>query len=542
MTEYLSLAFLVDPFDSVPPALVVSSGDDARSEVSLAEIGCYASPLITYDAWRLVDLLRRVRCPLPRRLIDIGDALRLQSGLSRDQGGERHWSVWSATRDSFDAPRDADVLESLIEAKTVWPTRSEVLRLLASAAGGIRRAWPKIYTGLRQSGEEIRFVDVEVPVQQIFLSRQHAGIQTDKNEIERLLDTVRMEKYSAYRKVATVLGFAPESLTFRNVGPFLARTDARHLAEFSDGSIEEHFKMAQEQSSFARSFLSYMRAKRNLAILTRASGSEARLHPVFSCFGTVTGRILVAEPRIQELRRRYRGILCADQGKELRYLDYAQFEPGILADRARDETFLRQYNSSDLYKSLSRAVFADIDHRAVCKRIFLAYCYGMTAENIAKLLAGPQFNLEALIRFRDAVSGFFGAFPGLEVYRRSVTEELERTGSIGTLLGNRRIRLSTGPLDNKERRWAISQSIQGSASLIFKQAMIQLAKRFGNDSILVPMHDAVLMQFDRREVGSAEAVAKGIMAAVFQAHCPSIQPRVVSASFVEEAPSALAPG
>jgi len=202
---------------------------------------------------------------------------------------------------------------------------------------------------------------------------------------------------------------------------------------------------------------------------------------------------------------------------------------------------LQQYNSTDLYAALSMTIFSTASHRAMCKRIFLAYCYGMSTDNIAKLLSGPQFNLEALVQFKDAVSGFFGAFPGLEAYRHSLAEELRLTGSVKTLMGNRRIRLSAGPLDNKERRWAISQAIQGSASLIFKQAIIRLAKGFGNDSILVPMHDAVLMQFDRTTVDNEEAEAKEIMVTVFQEQCPSIKPKVVSASFVERTPGGPAP-
>jgi DNA polymerase I-like protein with 3'-5' exonuclease and polymerase domains len=304
------------------------------------------------------------------------------------------------------------------------------------------------------------------------------------------------------------------------------------LAEFPDRHLEGYFRIAQEQSSFAKAFLAYTRAKRNLSILLGVSQGEERIHPVFACFGTVTGRILVTDPRLQDLRKRYRGILQADEGKELRYLDFAQFEPGILAHMANDKAFRERYNTIDLYLSLSRTIFSDDSHRAVCKRIFLAYCYGMGIDTIAKLLSGPDVDLERVMRFKKAVSSFFEALPALEEYRESLTEKLEEDGFVETLMGNRRRRLSTGPLDNKERRWAVSQAIQGSASLIFKEALLRLEKCLGVNSIVLPMHDAVLMQFDERDALEAEAEAKSIMISAFKERCSTIVPKVVTAEFV----------
>jgi DNA polymerase-1 len=280
--------------------------------------------------------------------------------------------------------------------------------------------------------------------------------------------------------------------------------------------------------------LDFSRAKQSFSILMRIPRQAERLHPVFACFGTVTGRIRVIEPALQELRRRYRDVLSPEAGMTFRYLDFAQFEPGILAQRANDAQFLQQYNSKDLYAALSNHIFGSDSHRTLCKQFFLAYCYGMSKESIAGMLAGPTAGAAVRKRYQDTIAVFFGAFPGLESYRCALIAELAKTGSVSTLMGNRRVRTSQGTLTHKEQRWAISQAIQGSASLIFKCSLLKLVERFGLQSIVLPMHDAVLMQFDERGADAAETEAKGIMAATFMEWCPDVIPRVATANFAAD--------
>jgi len=79
----------------------------------------------------------------------------------------------------------------------------------------------------------------------------------------------------------------------------------------------------------------------------------------------------------------------------------------------------------------------------------------------------------------------------------------------------------------------VSQAIQGTASLIFKKALIGLASRFGNESVLLPMHDAVLLQLDTttQSLEASQADAQSIMAATFRECCAGIEPKVVAGPF-----------
>lgn len=527
------LAYAVDPYAIREPVAMWSSIDGPVRKVSIHAIAQSRELVFTYDASRLIDYLREGRCGRPT-IVDLEDALRLRSGLSRSQGGQLQWDVWKALIGNSSKVESIEAVRDFNEGRSQTATESELSDALRATVIAMRSLWAVIESDLKKYGEHDRFCEIEIPVQHLFLARQYRGIGVDLHEVQRLIEECRAEKYTAFRQIASMIGFSPSGLSFRTVSKFLGGTDASHLTEFADSpNLQEYFKVAAPASRFASLFLQYVRASRNLTVLTRLNSGAERVFPVFRCSGTVTSRIHVVDPRLQELRRGYRSILVSDPGNSLLYLDYGQFEPGIFSYLSGDHELQKQYASTDLYESLSMAIFGDDAHRSICKRIFLAYCYGMTSENIAKLLAGHDAHLVRLKEFKDLVVAFFSAFPSLITYKSSLEEQLIRDGQIGTLFGNHRVRTSKGGLTYKEKRWALSQVVQGTASLIFKTALLSLAKEFGPDSILLPMHDAVLMQLPTNDnLQCNQERAAQLMSDAFLRWCPGMRPKVIQSSFV----------
>ncbi len=376
---------------------------------------------------------------------------------------------------------------------------------------------------------------IEVPIQQVFWYRQLNGIALVREEWDRLKQRVKHEKYTAYLELAQVLGMSPSSLNFRNIADHLDGTDAEFLKDYGKSAyLEECFAIAQDESKFAKSFLSYMRARRDENTLIRVGVGEERVYPMFDCFGTVTGRIVVSDPTLQSLHRSHRGIVGADAGKVLLYCDFAQFEPGILASIANDSEFIQAYNTRDLYRELSQYLFANHSQRKEAKRVFLSYIYGMPPGGIARLLCGPTPDENTIEKYKSQIEGFFHRFLGLPSLRQRVLDELQNAGKISSLFGNHRRRTTTDRLTAKEQQWALSQLIQGTASLIFKEALLGIVASLGPESILLPMHDAILMQIAPNEVERARSQVVSIMEAAFLKWCPQINVRVVTEPFASE--------
>jgi DNA polymerase-1 len=532
MTDINSfVAYLSDPFHVQGELIYLIEGDEAGKLVSKDELSNVQ--FVTYDPWKLVDEFSSPDCSMPKLIISLNDALKIRSGRSRDQGGERSWNVWKALKPFIESITDYEAIISLIENRLERPKQIEATRLLDILANAVKCLWKELANDLDAADELQRYLFIECPIQQIFYSRQRSGVGINSALSIELMRDAKKEKYLLFQQIASILGFSPADLNYRNISDYLWRTDADYLLEFSGmRNFSDYFKLAQTSSRFAKLFVDFKRVESDIAVLARIAASTNRVHPIFHCFGTVTSRILVADPRLQEIRKKFRAVLVADVGKKLAYLDYAQFEPGILAFISKDESFIREYNSNDLYISLSRAVFEDDEHRDFCKRIFLGFCYGMSKQNMAKLVVGANGDDEKLQRVSKSINEFFESYPGLDVCKKNLEMELEKTGYISSFFGNRRNRGRVGKLSGKEERWAVNQRVQGTASLIFKEALIKIAERFGSECILLPMHDAILLQFEEDDkYDDAVAEAKKIMIDAFKYRCPSIQAKVTVGMF-----------
>lgn len=532
MTDTAFLSHFPDPFDTKNSRYLLMHTDGKKLDVTARELSDMPCFVVTYEAGSLVDDLRRAGVHPPVGLISVNDALRLVVGVARDEGGERQWNVWSALSKHFENRDSGKLFEAVVRSKEQRPEAGEVRRLLEVGVEALAKLWGSVLDQLDERGEHERFFAVEVPVQAIFYWRQAAGIQVAKDEASRLVKVVADEKYAAYADVADMLLRSPTGLNFWNLQSHLSRTDVADLSEEKDGGrLRDMFKIAVERSSFARSYLAYSDAGRDERTLRRALTPEGRLYPEFQVHGTVTSRVLVSDPHIQQLRRKYRSVIEPDAGRKLAYLDYAQFEPGILAFLSRDEGLIAAYNQGDLYEALSVAIYGSAEHRPLSKRIFLAYSYGMTPARIARLLLGAAAPIELKQELVAKIDAFFAAFPGLLEYREAMHGLLSEQGFVESMLGNRRWRTSHGSLTHKEMRWALNQPVQATASLVFKEALINLNKRFGREAILLPMHDAVLLQLQVVEWEAQVEEAREIMLQSYRARCPSLRPRVTVADF-----------
>jgi hypothetical protein len=53
-------------------------------------------------------------------------------------------------------------------------------------------------------------------------------------------------------------------------------------------------------------------------------------------------------------------------------------------------------------------------------------------------------------QFRSAINGFFDRFPALWEYRRGAQSDLQQTGYVSSVLGNRRNRLSSSGVTHEK--------------------------------------------------------------------------------------------
>lgn len=535
MTEVAFLAYLPDPFAVQTSRFLIRKPSGECLHVNARELSEFPSRLLTYDMPALVDDLRRLRHPPPINILDIGDALRLLVGRPKEEGGEKRWNIWQELKHHFADKADADLFERLALSRESRPDGDKLSQLLEAAGKALSGLWTSLSSHLKHQGEYDRLTSVEWPLQSAFAYRQFRGVRVDTAGAATLIDRISSEKYAAYRQVAEHLNKSPTGLNYWNVQQHLADTDLAYLIDLDPGGqLQSAFEMAAVSSPFAEAFVSLMKAGRDESIVRRALGGAESLFPIFHVLGTVSGRILVSDPFLQQLRRAYRSLISAEPHHRLIYLDYTQFEPGVLAGLSGDARLIAAYNDGDLYTALADVLFGDTTQRPVAKRVFLAFSYGMTPDRIAIMLSG-----DAAANERDSyaakIAAFFEEYVDLARFRISQQEALRAHGHVASLFGNRRTRALTGErLSQKEQRWAMNHPVQSTASLIFKEALNAIIMEFGVEPVILPVHDAVLLQFpDDQDFDGRAQRASEIMAECFARRIAGVRARIKAGAFAD---------
>ena len=150
------------------------------------------------------------------------------------------------------------------------------------------------------------------------------------------------------------------------------------------------------------------------------------------------------------------------------------------------------------------------------------------------MLAGRNGTQGAKEDYTKKLDAFFSRFPRVEEFRISQENRLRKHGFVTSMFGNRRCRVGEGELSYREKRWALNHPVQSTASLVFKEALLAIAREVGEEHIILPMHDAVLLEFKdddnfKLNVERAEAA----MTNAFGQRLPSIRPRITKGSFAD---------
>lgn len=470
---------------------------------------------------------------LPGSLVDLAQLKRQACGRPQKEfaPGRAPWSNVELLRAQYENQENRlrRCLNVLVGA-SIEPAE-ERDSLLLEMVVALEATGRKIIEDLVEKGEWQRFVNVEVPIQRCCHKTQLAGIRFERGQVAQHVRAVSEELYS-HRNVLQleydifdVSQGSRVAAALRGIG----KGTLANVVEFG-GPYQDLIRVLAAKDDTHPLVVALdgeRRASADRTALVRLGGADTEVFfPVFETMGTVTGRIQMRFPAIQSLRRRYRGVIRAASGKKLLYLDYDQFEARILGDLSGDPALLDDLGSGDFYRRLAATANKpdcgppSEAERKCWKRLFFAYCYGPVDRDWSAL--GDE------LLGRDASEGVveraFGRYQGVRRFREDLERSVVRDGFVETLEGNRRY---VRPGRQQAPRWTLNQRIQGTASLILKEAICAAVKITGVD-FLIPMHDAALFQVPSASGDALKAAIKQAFESAMLRRCPNVLP---SASF-----------
>ena len=516
------------------PLLLVSDVERKVHIATLEEVSEVKRPIVTHSFSLLVDWFRIRGLPLPEQVVDLEVAKKLLDGRPKsDFGIERPWDMHSMFQRFVHTRYDSKRVRASLATHLAKPPISDFanLRWMAAIATGMGTLWREILAELEAKGELGRFLNVEVPAYNVMLASQYRGIRLDAHRRDTLMELLEENYVSAHHQLAIGKGMDVERALadLQYLSGYLIHP-IQYADEFAD--VPQLINSRKDFDPICAVLNDVANARRNRSILLRSIGNDAEFcYPVFDTMGTVTGRILAVDPQLQHLAKKYRSIIRARDGQKLVYVDYSQFEPNIMSSISKDPELLALCNKGDLYERMAVELCGDPKYRKTVKLMFLAYSYGKQIATLSDFLIsilGTRERSEAMIN-----EHFVPLFAGIEKWKLGVGEELAKAGRIGTLDGNYRYRVGKGDLEPKERRWSISQVVQGTGSLILKNLINTLAVTLPDVAVLLPMHDALLVEVPENRAAEVTTALLECCRKVFSGVCPLVTPFVCEKPFAE---------
>ncbi|MGE6267746.1 DNA polymerase [Aeromonas media] len=440
----------------------------------LLDLDCY---LVTHDYYTITDSIYKSVGKLPKSVIDITHFKRfiLQQKVTNEN--KEQFKTKEIIKNEFDDINDLRSYFEIYYRKEKYTSETYML-----FSHKLSNAFEKMLVDAEELDEIKRYFDIEVPTYNIIYNHLTRGIKIDCEILKEHKKEINERYFKELKFFSETFGFMYEIPSENELSEYLS-SRGYNLENESLDYILNFIPMPDDFGEIVRK-LQRTNATRNT--LLGIPHSKKSITPYVDLNGSITSRIYIKSPNLQNISKRYRNILIPSQGKELSYIDYDQFEIGIMAHYSQDENLISMYSGHDIYSEFSSQAFGTPDKRKIAKMIFLSFIYGMTQDNLLKAVEENNGN-------KEQAKTFFSTFSRLEEWREEIAKIFHNNGKIPTQLGNYFKREHTGPLTSSEKRSCVSQVIQGTGSLIFKKAIINISKNM-NIKIILPMHDALLVQ------------------------------------------------
>ena len=390
------------------------------------------------------------------------------------------------------------------------------------------------------------FENVEMPLSDVLLSMERAGILVDADYLKEL-SVEFLKALKVLQKEIDALAGAPlNAQSPKQLGEVLfdklnlpvlhktakggRSTDEETLQALAaqhalPGKILEYREIAKLESTYVR------------ALLERMDPQTKRVHTTFDQTGSVTGRLSSLDPNLQnipirtEAGRRIRRAFIAPKGKVLLSADYSQIDLRVLAHESQDAVLMASFEKGeDIHLRTAAEIFhidaKDIttDQRRAAKAINFGIVYGQTAFGLSNQLGISQGEASTYIK------KYLERYPGVSAWVVANLEQAKKDMSVRTLLGRVRwlpeLTAKNAAVRQFTERAARNTPIQGGSADIIKLAMLHIAKnihKHGKKAVLLlQVHDELVFEVEKAEAPAFGHWIKSEMEAAIKLRVPVV--------------------
>ena len=399
---------------------------------------------------------------------------------------------------------------------------------------------------LRETALEPLLAEIELPLVEVLVDMEWAGIGIDRAVFERLsrelgADLGRLELEIA-RAAGTELNLnSPKHLAVvlfeKHQLPVLKKTKTGPSTDAD--VLEQLAEMGHELPKLILDYRELQKLKSTYvdALPAEVNTRTGRIHTSFNQTGAATGRLSSSEPNLQNIPVRTqrgeairRGFVPAP-GSVFLVADYSQIELRLMAHLSGDPAFIEAFRQGgDIHRQTAALIFgvpvAEVtpEMRGRAKTINFATIYGQGAFALSRQLGVSQEDAKAFI------ARYFERFAGVRAFLDRQVQLAREQGYVETLFKRRRyipeIRDRNYNLRAYAERTAQNSPLQGSAADLIKLAMVrahrELRERGLASRMLLQVHDELVFEVPGAEVDVMRGLVRTSMETVAQLDVPLV--------------------
>ena len=428
--------------------------------------------------------------------------------------------------------------------KDMLPTLDERLARAGTAAVATLRLAALYREELDRLGLEKLFREIELPLVDVLVQMEEAGIKVDTPYLAELAlefagEVARIER-EAHESVGHAFGISSpkqlQELLFTELK--LPRGRRTGTGFSTDAAVLEELRGAHP---VVDKILEYREVEKLRSTYAEGLGPlidrDGRIHTTFNQTVASTGRLSSQSPNLQNIpirtplgRRIRRAFVAGRSAQTLLAADYSQIELRVLAHVSQDPALLDAFRSgADVHTRTAAAGFGVAEsevtreQRSVAKMLNFGIVYGMSDFGLAWRMGMTR---EDAARFIDE---YFKRYALVRRYVMETKSFALEQGYVETLLGRRRyipdMASSNGAVRNAAERMAINMPIQGTAADIMKIAMVKVHETLRAADwarAVLQVHDELVFEVDRERTDELADAVRREMAGAYPLDVPLV--------------------
>lgn len=393
---------------------------------------------------------------------------------------------------------------------------------------------------LSETGLDMVFRDVEMPLVPVLAGMERRGIYIDREHLRELDVRLAEMVNSLEDRIYELAGEEFNINSPKQLGNILferlkihEQLGIKYLKKTKSGySTDESVLSKLAGHDLPRTILEYrtvfkLKNTYVTSLPELINADSGRVHTSFHQTVTATGRLSSSEPNLQNIPIR------SQLGQSIREAfrpdsedcviisaDYSQIELRMLAHLADEEALLSAFaNKEDIHRLTAARIFgveqSDVtpDMRSRAKAINFGIIYGMGPRRLA---ADTGVSVAEASVFIDK---YFEGYPRIDTYIADSIRKAREHGYCETITGRRRplpeLSYSGGRAAASAENIAVNTPIQGSAADLIKLAMIKVEDGFRKaglkSKMILQVHDELLFECPKDEIDAAVQIIKDSM-------------------------------